>query len=49
MKRFRYCSLLTKNHFLPLTDTIHYTFKKDFSLKGKFFLDFSLVFLYFYG
>ena len=43
MKSPKKTSLLTKSHFLPLTDTIHYTFKKDFSLKvnstGTFLLD----------
>ena len=34
-----------KPHFYFLSGTIHYTFKNGFSLKGKFFLDFSLVFL----
>ena len=33
MKSPKKTSLLTKSHFLPLTDTIHYTFKNDFSLK----------------
>ena len=33
MKSPKKTSLLTKSHFLPLTDTIHYTFQKDFSLK----------------
>ena len=33
MKSPKKTSLLTKSPFLPLTDTIHYTFKKDFSLK----------------
>ena len=33
MKSPKKTSLLTKSLFLPLTDTIHYTFKKDFSLK----------------
>ena len=33
MKNPKKTSILTKSPFLPLTDTIHYTFKKDFSLK----------------
>ena len=37
-----------KNYILTLHDTIHYTFKIGFSLKEIFFLNFSLIFLYFY-
>ena len=39
MKSPKKTSLLTKSPFLPLTDTIHYTFKKNFSLKSEQYRD----------